>query len=40
MFSALERDGFGYDCTWVSRTYGYLDLGNILISNVSHIIKS
>jgi len=26
MFSALERDGFGYDCTWVSRNYGYLDL--------------
>ena len=31
MFSALEKDGFGYDCTWVSRNYGYLDLGNISI---------
>jgi len=26
MFTALERDGFGYDCSWVSRNYGYLDL--------------
>jgi len=26
MFAALKNDGFKYDCSWVSRDYGYLDL--------------
>jgi len=26
MYTALERDGFSYDCSWPSRSFGYLDL--------------
>lgn len=27
MFTAMERDGFSYDCSWASREFGYLSLG-------------
>jgi len=26
MYTALERDGFAYDCSWPTRDYGYLDM--------------
>ena len=29
-FTAMKQDGLLYDCSWVSRDYGYLDLGIIL----------
>ena len=30
MFTALQDDGFKYDCSWASRDYGYLKLGTEL----------
>ena len=35
-FAALKADGFLYDCSWVSRDYGYLDLGEIISVDFEH----
>ena len=38
MFTALERDGFSYDCSMPSRRFGYLDLGNTFNHFISFFV--